>query len=97
MNLTINNSPISYTGKYEYVVKCRDNKKVPYLFNQVKDLISGRGIPASFQMGPEDQVILNPETKLMAHSLKKDLKRAGIKLAKKDVKQSEKAAKEFIA
>ena len=83
MNLTINNGP-AYTSNYKYVVRCSENKKVPYLFNQVKDIITGKGIPASFQMGPEDKVILSPETKIIAHSIKKDLKRAGIKISRRE-------------
>ncbi len=80
MNLTISNSP-SYTG-YKYTVRCNENKKVPYLFNQVKDIITGRGIPAVFEMGSDSKIVLSPETKIMAHSLKKDLQQAGIKLSR---------------
>ena len=83
MNLTINNGP-SYTG-YRYTVKCSENKKVPYLFNKVKDIITDKGVPALFHMGGESKVVLSPETKIMAHSLKKDLKRAGIKISRRDL------------
>ena len=83
MNLTINNNPVSHTS-YKYVVKCKENKNVPYVFNQVRDMITGKGIPAQFVMGKEDKVVLSPETKIVAHSLKKDLKRAGIKISKNE-------------
>ena len=83
MNLTISNGP-TYTAGYKYTVRCSENKKVPYLFNQVKDLINGKGIPASFHMGHEDKVVLSPASKDAAHSIKKDLKRAGIKISRRE-------------
>ena len=83
MNLTINNGP-TYTAGYKYTVKGSENKKVTYLYNQVKALISGKGIPATFQMGPEDKIVLSPASKTTAHSIKKDLKRAGIKISRKE-------------
>ena len=83
MNLTINNGP-TYTAGYKYTVKGSENKKVPYLYNQVKDLITGKGIPATFLMGTEDKIVLNPASKIAAHSIKKDLKRAGIKISRRE-------------
>lgn len=83
MNLTINNGP-SYTG-YKYTVKCNENKKIPLLFNRVHDIITDKGVPALFQMGSDSKVVLSPATKDIAHSLKKDLKRAGIKISRRDL------------
>ena len=79
-----NNSP-SYTS-YNMMIRGKANKNVPYLYNQVLDTIKGKGVPATFEMGASDVIILSPESKLVAKNLRRDLNDKGIRISRSTTK-----------
>ena len=78
MNLTINN--VNYSGQ-KYIIKGKDNKSVPYLYNKVCKLIEGKSVPATFDLG-NDVITLSPFSDKMANLIRNKLDELGIKLSK---------------
>jgi len=78
MNTTINNNANAFTS-YKLVVKGEQNREVKYLYNKVRDITTGKGVPVVFNMGA-DIITISPEMKSVAKTLKKDLKKQGIVL-----------------
>lgn len=62
---------------YKFTVLGKNNQHKPYLFNEVRDVIQGKGITTNFEIG-NNKIVMNAPTKKMASMLAKSLKRAGI-------------------
>lgn len=65
------------TPNYNITVLGKNNQHKPYLFNDVKELIKGKGVTTNFEIG-NDKIVMSPSTKKMATILSKGLKRMGI-------------------
>ncbi len=65
------------SSNYNITVLGKNNKHKPYLFNNVRELIKGKGVTTNFKIG-EDKIVMQASTKKMATILSKGLKRMGI-------------------
>ncbi len=70
-------SKLPKTPNYNITVLGKNNQHKPYLFNDVRELIKGKGVTTNFHIG-EDKIIMQASTKKMATILSKGLKRLGI-------------------
>ena len=70
-------SKLPKTPNYNITVLGKNNQHKPYLFNDVRELIKGKGVTTNFHIG-EEKIIMQASTKKMATILSKGLKRLGI-------------------
>lgn len=82
MNRIHSITPCNFQGKYNYTVYGKQNKQMTYLYNHVQDLVSEHKIPATFFLGPENKIILNPATEKAENIVTKTLNKLGIKFSK---------------
>ena len=62
---------------YNYTVLGKNNKHKPYLYNEIRDFISGKGINTVFDMG-KDKITMSTQSKKTGTIIAKSLKRMGI-------------------
>lgn len=74
--------PCSFQGKYNYTVYGKQNKQIPYLYNQVCDMVAENKVPSIFFVGSEDKIVLTPSTKKSENIVVSTLKQLGIKFSK---------------
>lgn len=67
----------SKTPTYNYTVLGKNNKHKPYLYNNINDLIAGKGVKTVFDMG-KDKITISTQSKKMGTIIAKSLKRMGI-------------------
>lgn len=65
------------TPTYNYTVLGKNNKHKPYLYNNISDFVSGKGIKTVFDMG-KDKITMSTQSKKMGTIISKSLKRMGI-------------------
>lgn len=65
------------TPTYNYTVSGKNNQHKPYLYNNVRDFIQGKGIKTVFDMG-NDKITLSTQSKKTGTIIAKSLKRMGI-------------------
>lgn len=86
MNKVHSINPYSFKGASNYTVYGKQNKQVRYLYNQVSDLVKETQVPATFFMGPEDKIVISPQTKNAKKSVSEALNKLGIKFSKETEK-----------
>jgi len=81
MNKIQSITPYSFKGT-NYTVYGKQNKKVDYLYNKVSEVVNEHKVPAEFFLGPEDKIVLSPNTNKAKSLLQKSLDKLGIKFSK---------------
>lgn len=82
MNKVHSINPYSFKGASNYTVYGKQNKQIHYLYNQVVDVVKENKVPATFFMGPEDKIVLSPQTKQAKTLVSEALNKLGIKFSK---------------
>lgn len=82
MNKVHSISPCTFTGASNYTVYGKQNKQIHYLYNHVVDVVKEHKVPAEFFMGPEDKIVLSPQTKQAKNLVTEALNKLGIKFSK---------------
>ena len=82
MNKINSISPCNFTGAGNYTVYGKQNKDVKLLYNKVVDVVNEHKIPSTFFMGPEDKIVLSPQTKQSRNIVIEALDKLGIKFSK---------------
>ena len=78
MNKINSITPYSFKGN-KYTIYGKENKDVKFLYNQVSNVVKETKVPAVFFCGPQDKIVLNPQTKNAKNSLIETLNKIGIK------------------
>ena len=65
------------TQTYNYTILGKNNKHKPYLYNNIRDFIQGKGINTTFEMG-KDRIVMSTQSKKIGTIITKSLKLMGI-------------------
>lgn len=82
MNKIHSITPYNFKGANNYTVYGKQNKPIHYLYNQVVDIVRENKVPAVFFMGPEDKIVLSPQTNTVKTRVADTLNKLGIKFSK---------------
>ena len=82
--MNTNYSVLNPNFRAKYTILGKENRHVPYLHNQVAEILEGKGITTVYELGEKNRIQMEIPTKSMFESIKSKFEKLGIVFSKNE-------------